>query len=132
MCTNVMFRCGGCSAVSCIHLPPDANAASRPSDYYYNYVGLLHDYWSKLLLIIRPVSIAAAATEKAAAAAAARRLKNEARDKAAAEARARSEAAAAAVDPELKAALAELQRKKADFEAAQTRVNALKDKKRRA
>ena len=44
----------------------------------------------------------------------------------------KSEAAAAAVDPELKAALAELQRKKADLEAAQTRVNALKNKKSRA
>lgn len=111
--------------MSCIHLPPDANAASRTPDFRDNDDGLLHNYWSKLLLIIRPVSMAAAA-------AAARRLKNEARDKAAAEARAKSEAAAAAVDPELKAALAELQRKKADFEAAQTRVNALKDKKRRA
>jgi hypothetical protein len=104
------FCCGGCSAVTCIHLPPDADAAGRTPDYRDNDDGLLHNYWSKLLLIIRPVSMAAAATEKAAAAAAARRLKNEARDKAAAEARAKSEAAAAAVDPELKAALAELQR----------------------
>jgi hypothetical protein len=56
--------------------------------------------------------MAAAATEKAAAAAAARRLKNEARDKAAVEARAKSEAAAATVET-TKAELAELQRKKA-------------------
>ena len=76
--------------------------------------------------------MAAAATEKAAAAAAAQKALDEARDKAAAEARAKAEAAAAAADPELKAALAELQRKKDDVEAAQARVNALKKKKSRA
>ena len=47
---------------------------------------LLHNYWSKLLLIIRPISMAAAATEKAAAAAAAQKALDEARYKAAAEA----------------------------------------------
>ena len=61
--------------MTCIHLPPAANAASRPPDYRDDDDCHLHKYWSKLLLIIRPVSMAAADTEKADAAAAARRLK---------------------------------------------------------
>ncbi len=117
-----MFRSGGCSAVTCIGLPLDADAASRTPDDC-----VLHNHWPKLLLIMPPVSMAAVTAEKAVAAAATRRLQNEVHYNAAAEARAKSEAAAAAVDPELKAALTDL----CDLEAAQTRVNALKNKKSR-
>ncbi len=61
---------------TCQYTADPVNAANRPPDYRDHNDGLLHNYWSKLFLIIRPVSMAAAATEKAAAAAAARRLKN--------------------------------------------------------
>jgi len=107
-----------------IHLASTANTNNSSPNYRDRDGELLHNYWAKLLLIIRPVSMAAAAAEKAAAAAAIQK----ARDKAAAEARAKSRAAAAAANPELEAALAELQHKKAEMESAQLRVNALKEK----